>query len=354
MQVMFYLFHGKDEFTMREELARLRAAGGFAHNQDTFAGDEADLAAITVTCETLPFLSAQRLVVVEGLPKRRRAGKAADSERGDEPDASRAEAESAPAPRTRAKRGAGAPPDAKAFAQGLADLAPHLPETTVLMVLVDDDVEAGSPLLTAATRHGAARHFPELKGSQIEGWLARRADTLGVRLAPDAARALASAAGPQLRPLANELEKLATYVGAGGTITAPDVQLLTGATQPANRFELTDALARKDRTRALALVHEQLAAGESALAIIGQIAYQTRALIQVKALSERGMRGGQIAQTVGMSPYVVEKSVALARQFTFAQLVAAHRALQEMDAALKLSKMTPELALDLLVVEFGR
>jgi DNA polymerase III subunit delta len=349
---MFYLFHGKDEFTMREELARLRATGGFEHNQDTFSGEETDLAAITVACSTLPFLSAQRLVVVEGLPKRRRATKATEMDRGDEVDALPALA--VPALRARAKRGGAAALDARGFAQGLADLAPHLPETTVLVVLVDDEVETASPLVGAATRHGAVRHFPELKGGQVESWLSRRAEALQVRLAPDAAHALAAAAGPQLRTLANELDKLATYAGAAGAITAADVHLLTAADQPANRFELTDALARKDRTRALALLHEQLEAGESALAIIGQIAYQTRSLIQVKALAERGMRGGQIAQTVGMSPYLVEKSVALARQFTFAQLVAAHRSLLEMDSALKLSKLTPEMALDLLVVEFGR
>jgi DNA polymerase III subunit delta len=351
---MYYLFHGADEFTKREELTRLRAAGGFEHNQDTFAGEDADLAGITVACMTLPFLSAQRLVVVEGVPRRRRASRALDAEPGDDPGASRAETEPAPPARSRGKRSGNAPLDARGFAQGLADLAPRLPETTTLVVLVDDEVEAASPLLQAAARHGTVRHFPELKGGQIEGWLLRRAETLGIRLAAEAARALAESAGPQLRPLASELDKLATYVGGGGTITVTDVQLLTAPTQPANRFELTDALARKDRTRALALVHEQLAAGESALAIIGQIAYQTRTLIQVKALAERGMRGAQIAQTIGMSPYVVEKTVALARQYTFAQLVAAHRNLLEMDSALKLSKVTPEMALDLLVVEFGR
>jgi DNA polymerase-3 subunit delta len=291
---------------------------------------------------------------VEGLPRRRRGGKLADAEPADEPDGEGTEAGLAPAPRTRARRGARATVDAKTFAQGVADLAAHLPETTLLVVLVDDEIEPASPLLQAAARHGSARHFPELKGSQIEGWLLRRAEARSIQLAPEAAHALATAAGPSLRALASELEMLATYVGAGGTISAADVQLLTVATQPANRFELTDALARKNRTRALALVHEQLAAGESALAIFGQIAYQTRSLIQVKALAERGLRAGQIAQAVGLAPYVVEKSMALARLFTFTQLVAAHRALQEMDAALKLSKMTPELALDLLVVEFGR
>jgi DNA polymerase-3 subunit delta len=174
-----------------------------------------------------------------------------------------------------------------------------------------------------------------------------------VRLAPDAARLLAEAAGSELRVLASELEKLATYVGAGGQIGPAEVRLLTPTTRTARVFDLTDALARRDRARALGLLHELLAAGESALGIVALTAFQTRSLIQVKALAERGLRPPQIAQTAGMAPFVVEKSLPLARQFTFAQLEAAHRALLRVDTALKSSKMTPELALDLLVIEFG-
>jgi DNA polymerase-3 subunit delta len=101
------------------------------------------------------------------------------------------------------------------------------------------------------------------------------------------------------------------------------------------------------------LLHELLAAGESPLGIVALTAYQTRTLMQVKALAERGLRPQQIASTAGMSPFVVEKSMALARRFTIAQLEAAHRSLLEIDTGLKRSRMTPEMALDLLVVEFG-
>src|SRR5438552_1098895 len=69
---MFYLLHGEDEFTNREQLKKLRLQGDFEYNQDTFNGAEVDLAIITATCNTLPFLAEQRLVVVEGLPKKRR------------------------------------------------------------------------------------------------------------------------------------------------------------------------------------------------------------------------------------------------------------------------------------------
>src|SRR5919109_2832930 len=69
---MFYLLHGDDEFTIREQVKELRQQGNFEYNQDTYNGAEIDLATITATCDTLPFLTDQRLVIVEGLPKKRR------------------------------------------------------------------------------------------------------------------------------------------------------------------------------------------------------------------------------------------------------------------------------------------
>src|SRR2546423_8950066 len=79
---MFFLLHGNDEFSCREQLKKLRQQGDFEYNQDTYAGGEVDLKTITATCSTIPFLTDQRLVVVMGLPKKRRgeeAGAVSDS-----------------------------------------------------------------------------------------------------------------------------------------------------------------------------------------------------------------------------------------------------------------------------------
>lgn len=358
---MFYLFHGPDEFSMREELARLRREGGFEFNDDLYAGAETDLGTISNSANTLPFLTERRLVVVDGLPKRRRAAKAADA--GDEPDgatpaagsgadATTGEGSRKPAGKDKKARAAG--PDPRAFAQGLAECVSRLAETTVLVVLVDEQLEATHPLVQAAERHGEARLFLAPKGAQLEAWMARRAQALGARLDPAAAKLLATYVGADLRLLAGELHKLATYAGTGGQIGPDEVRVLTPTTQQVRIFDLTDALARRDRPRALALLHELLDAGESPLGIVALTAHQTRALIQVKALAERGMRSYQIAQAAGMAPFVVEKSLPLARQFSMAQLESAHHELLKVDTALKLSRMSPEMALDLLVVEFGR
>jgi DNA polymerase-3 subunit delta len=347
---MFILLHGPDEFSAHEELARLRETGGFEHNQDTFSGTDADLATIRNVCDTMPFLSEKRLVVLEGLPKPKRGARDEEDEAAEGKD--EREPQHMPAS-GRGKKGKGGVPGPRAFAQGLADYVPSLPDTAVLVVLVPEVLDATHPLLKAAQRYGNARIFAPLHGPQLEDWLRRRARAHEAILKPDAARLLVNTVGDDLRLLAGEVDKLSTYVGAGGSIGAAEVRLLTPVARQSRVFDLTDALARRDRPRALELLHELLANGESALGIVALAAFQTRALLQVKLLAQRGMGAGQIAQAAGLAPFVAEKSLPLARQFSIVQLEDAHRALLEVDTVLKRSRMTPEMALDLFILEFA-
>ena len=354
---MFILLSGKDEFSAYEELARIRASGDFGYNQDSFAGETADLAVIRNNCDTMPFLAEKRLVVLEGLPRPRK-GQADDGEAAEDGDAAVSGLPASPvAPVAKGKRGKKAATTGLsplAFAKGLAEYIPSLPETTVLVALVPDELKADHPLMQAARRHGKSHVFAKPSGAHLTDWVARRARAQGRRITPESVRMLVESLGDDLRMLASEIDKLGTYVGEGGEIGVDDVRALTPVARQSKVFDLTDALARRDTSAALALLHELLANGESPLGIVALTAFQTRSLMQVKLLSDRGMPAHQIASAAGIAPFVVEKSLRLARRFTFAQLEAAHRTLLEIDTSLKRSRMTPELALDLLVLEFGK
>lgn len=357
---MVILLSGEDEFSAHEELARIRASGDFGYNEDNFSGETADLAAIRIACDTMPFLSEKRLVVIEGLPKPpRRKSKEGDDSAGETDDGageSDDTANATPLP-TKGKRGKKAATTGltpQAFAKALAEMIPSVPETTLLVIFVPEGLKSDNPLVQMARRHGKSLEFETPRGARLNTWMMRRAEAKQRRLSPEAARMLVDSLGENLRLLAGEIDKLGTYVGERGEIRPEDVQALTPVARQSKVFDLTDALARRDTSTALALLHELLAQGESPLGIVALTAFQTRSLMQVKLLSDRGMPTHLIASEAGMAPFVVEKSLALARRFNFAQLAAAHHTLLEIDTALKRSRMSPELALDLLVVEFGK
>ncbi|MDQ6660263.1 MAG: DNA polymerase III subunit delta, partial [Chloroflexota bacterium] len=319
-----------------------------------YNGGEVALATITATCSTLPFLTDERLVIVDGLPKKRK-GDTAVAETSSPAPAS--EPETKDGKTGKAKKGKKSSKSNIAsragFEKGLADFIVAMPESTVLVLLVDEVLDAKNPLLKIAEQHGKILQSTLPKGAAVEQWIIRRAKSIGVSIAPDAAALLANFIGNQLRLLANELDKLATYVGPGASISVEDIRLLSAHVQEARIFDLTDALAQRNRKQALDILHDLLADGEPPLKLISTITSQVRSLLLVKELSQKGMRGVQIASTLGIAPFIAEKALRQVGKFTPAQLETAYRQLLATDAALKRSRMTPEMALDLLVVAFG-
>ncbi len=344
---MFYLLHGNDEFTNREQLKMLRRQGDFEYNQDTYSGAEVDLMTIISTSNTMPFLSEQRLVMVEGLPKRRR-GEESTTEGADAVEkASKGEK------RGKARKGKNRGESRASFEKGLAEYVPQLPDSTVLIMVVDEELSESSPLLKAAQKHGKVIVSTLPKGAALESWISKRAKSIGVTIESEAATMLADFIGNQLRLLANELDKLATYVGDGGIISTDEVRRLSAQVQEARVFDLTDALAQRNRKQALDILHDLLADGEPALRLISTITSQVRSLLLVKELAEKGQRAPQIASTTGMAPFVAEKALRQIGKFNWPQLEGAYHQLLATDAALKRSRLTPDMALDLLVVQFG-
>jgi DNA polymerase III subunit delta len=355
---MFYLLHGDDEFSSREQLKKLREQGNFDYNSDTYNGGEVPLATITATCSTLPFLTAQRLVVVEGLPKKRKGEAAAGAEQPGGETAETAANSGAIGKGGKAKKsrksGKNNTETRAGFEKGLAEFIVIMPSETVLVVVLDELLDAKNVLFKVAEQYGKIIQSPLPRGAAVESWITKRAKASGVSIAPDAAAMLANFVGNQLRLLANELNKLATYVGKGGTITANDVRLLSAQVQEARIFDLTDALALRNRKQALDILHDLLADGEPPLKLISLITSQVRSLLLVKELAQKGMRGPQIATTIGIAPYVAEKSLRQVTKFSPSQLENTYRQLLATDAALKRSRMAPEMALDLLVINFGK
>ncbi len=341
---MFYLLHGEDEFTSREQLKKLRQQGDFGFNQDIYSGADSDVKTIVMSSNTLPFLSEQRLIVVDGLPKRKRGETTQDA---------------SPSPAAETTKGGKGRKSKKAsvgragFEKALAEHAAILPETTVLIVLAEEVLDSNNALLKAAEKYGKVIQSVLPKGATLEKWITQRAKSIEVKIAPDAVSMLANFIGNNLRLLANELDKLALYVGKGAMIKSEDVRLLSAHVQEARIFDLTDALAQRNRKQALNILHDLLADGEPPLKLIGTITSQVRSLLLVKELAQKGMRSPQIASTLGVAPFIADKSLRQVGNFSVPQLESAYRQLLATDAALKRSRLTPEMALDLLVINFG-
>ena len=175
----------------------------------------------------------------------------------------------------------------------------------------------------------------------------RTATSLGLRLEPDAAEALADAIGSDSTRLASELEKLALYSQASGhpqqagrsdrrPIDRRAVEALVGG-RSTTSLAVGDALLAGRPAEAIALVDALLDAHEPALRIVAALSSQIRGWLWVALLDSRGETDvGAIAKAAGIGNpkriYVLRKQI---RGKAPAQLLELLSRVLEVEMALK-------------------
>jgi len=335
---VFYIFHGEDEFSRSAALDKIKAKMGdpsmVSLNTTRLDGKKVTLAELKHVCDTIPFMTKRRLVIVEGLLARL------------DPSASRSKG---------AKEGRKASSADAAFSEELLHYLPTLPDSTALVFLESVSLPARNPFVSLARQSrdkGYVREYSTPQGDKMIDWITRRVKQQGATIHPAAARELATYAGSSLRSLEQELDKLATYVGRGGEIELEHVHLLVSPTWQANIFHMVDALGERRTHKALPLLHRLLEYQEPPLRILAMITRQFRMLLQFRQLREEGRSDQQIQEITGIRHrFILDKISRQARNFTLPQLRAIYHRLLEIDQQIKTGRIDPVLALDLLVVE---
>ncbi|MDD5594533.1 MAG: DNA polymerase III subunit delta, partial [Candidatus Margulisbacteria bacterium] len=150
-------------------------------------------------------------------------------------------------------------------------------------------------------------------------WIGERAQKQGKKISPEAARVLQEITGSNLRLLAGEIEKIATFVGERPAIGEADVLVLAAAGET-SAFSLMDALREKNLKKALILFQALLRNREDVFSLLALMASQYRLMLQIKSLSGRESDPNRVARLVGGSPYYVRKCSAGLGRFTLAEL----------------------------------
>ncbi len=336
---MYYIFHGDDEFSRSEKLAQLRrvlaeADGSMAQlNTSIFDGSQVTWAELRHACDSVPFMSERRMVIVHGLLRYLK-----------------------PKPGARTSTRAADPAWRRAFLKDLQEYLPTLPGTTRLFFVEDETLPASHPILKLALAQGRAKgafveHFKTPKDPS--GWIRMRAQSKGGTLSREAVAMLADLVGDDLRLLDQEIEKLTLYAD-GREVTVDDVRALVSRAIETSIFDLVDCLGRNETGRALELLRQLLDERQEPLYVLAMLARQVRILIQVSELRAQGRTETEIVRRLGLHPYPVKKAIAQAEHLKMTQLEVAHQLLIETDWAVKTGKLEEHVALDLLVVDLTR
>lgn len=166
------------------------------------------------------------------------------------------------------------------------------PSPDVLVLLVE--TSGGKPDKDLA-KGTTSLEFQNLSADRIPRWITHYASTeLHMKITPEAAELLQSAAGTDLLQLVSELDKLASYTG-GREVGEEDVAAVVGVKHGETMADFLDEVANRNAPKALELLPRILSQPKtSAVQLVMALTVQTLALAWGRARRTEGLSSGRL------------------------------------------------------------
>lgn len=230
----------------------------------------------------------------------------------------------------------------------------NIPEYSCLVLSTREKADKRRAIFKAVEKNGAVIPVAPLKVNEIRPWVNEQLAQLDKQMTPEAMEYFMSIIGIMapisLGFLANEMEKMALYTQERRDIGLQDIQEVLSSIPEISIFAMIENLSRKQVSRALELLQEQLSAGEPSLKILSLLARQVRMLWQAQEMSANGRGSREIAARLGVPPFIGDKMARQSRQFSLHSLKRASLALADADLGLKTSR-TDTVVLEKIIIE---
>ncbi len=229
----------------------------------------------------------------------------------------------------------------------------RVPESTIL-VLVDSSSKEKVEKTELWKRISAMKEvhtypLPALSGSELQVWISSRAKMHGAVIVPAVSSALVDRVGNDSWRLETEIGKLSAYAG-DAPISEEMVRTLVQSEYREDIFALMDAMSADRSSFALKKLHEERIAGADEFPLFGMLVRQIRLLLQMRSLCDESPNIGKqdVANALGLHPFVAQKVLGEARRRSFERMKQWHGLASELDFAMKRG-LAADIAVDRLV-----
>jgi len=194
------------------------------------------------------------------------------------------------------------------------------------------------------------QEFSELNNFQVKNFIQKEIRKTNTKIENEAIEKLIFYCGNDLWKIENELQKLASF-RAGEVIKKEDVENLCISNVDVNIFEIIEAVAKKEKQKALNLILKYIKGGEDEMKILSMINYQFRCLIKIKGLLEEGKNFYQIQKISKIHPFVIKKNFLLAKNFSINELKRIYKNILEIDFLIKSGKVEPQTGIEIFLMK---
>lgn len=227
------------------------------------------------------------------------------------------------------------------------------PAETSVLIFIAEEFDKRRKIAKLLLDNSMAVEFEALKDFDLRKWSLDKARELNVEIEENAINHLIGLVGNDVRKITFEIEKLAVAALPDKLITFELIESLVPNSREISNFDLTDQLLANNKSKALLILKKILDDGAEPLMLLGLIANNFHRLFLAKELMNQGVERREVARIMKLPPFKQEDFLATARRADARKLSRIMQRIASADLAVKTSKATPRLQIEMLVCELA-
>ena len=308
-----YLVCGEEEYSKRnikKMLSDALVSVDDNMNRSHYEGKNINYKEVIDLCETLPFFSERRLVILE---------------------------------------------NTGCFEKACDELLTYLPDLTetTYIVFVEEKIDKRSKMYKLVKDKGYVCECNRLNNDALMKWILTKIGKENKKITRETMNYLIDTLGNDLEKISCEIEKLLCYTLKKEVIEISDVDAVCSPEITGKIFEMIDAMGNKNKEKALELYYDLLSQKEPPMRILFMLSRQFNIMLQIKELSDKRMGKKEIEDKLGMKGFVVSKTQGQLKNFTMKAIRNAIEKAIELEEAIKNGNINEKVAVELLLIEFS-
>lgn len=329
-----YLFYGEEDYLIDHTLKLLKDKyidNSFETlNYQILEGKDIQFEDIHNACETLPFMSDKKIVVVKdlGIFSRKKRGEKVDEKPSKRKD------------------------PLKEYIQTLADYV------CLIFIEKEGKVDKSKAIVKAISKTGEVVEFNKLKGNNLNEWIENTFKKYGKTISPYTLNYLIEYSfyfsrdtNKTLYDLENEIFKLSNFIGEKSEVTKTDIEYVMARSLETNIFALLDSISAKNVNNSIKIYNEMSISNEPYLKILHMIVRQFRLIKHYCVFTSGGYVGKDAMSKLRIGSYEYNKIARQSKNFNLDQLNIYINLCLDCDKLIKTGSMDSKLAIEVLIIK---
>lgn len=279
-------------------------------------------------CETLPFMSSKKIVIVEELAIFKTVKENGSSKE-----------------------------------DILTDYIEKLPETTCLFFINrEEKMDNRRKIIKNIKRFGRVIELEKLKNDELDKWaikeFSRHKKSINKNIASyftANTSYLNRNTDKTLYDVENEINKVINFIGDRVEVTREDIEYTKPKNLENDIFKLVDYISQKNASMALEMFNEMILSGEAVQLIMHMVVRQMRLLFISKLLRQKGYDSKVIGQKIQVyHNFIIQKLINQGRGFSEKELRLGLKKCIHTDRDIKSGKIDGKLGMEILIIELSQ